>query len=1035
MPDSPRSQTFFERPILNSPYAYPGRHWQLEGGRPTDRIVERRRDAAFLTAVAQSKRGGGPGDQGRLDLAERTEDGREYAYAVINAVREKVDAWRRIADPNAWRVTPTTRRLLNHWRTHPFAGIRPFFCQIEAAETAIWLAEVAPRSKANAAVLEDLERVNAEANPGLSRVALKLATGAGKTTVMAMLIAWQTLNKVARPGSTRFTDAFLVVAPGITIKDRLRVLRPNDPGEYYKSRELVPRDLLPGMKRARIVVTNYHAFGLRERFDAAAGARRALEGRGGPLDTKESPGQMLRRVMPELMNAGRVCVINDEAHHCYREKPGRDEPGGDEEGRLSGDDLQEANRNEQAARQWIGGLEAVAERLGGKGGGVGTVYDLSATPFFLQGSGYAEGTLFPWTVSDFSLMDAVESGIVKLPRVPVADNLPAGRKPLYRDLWPAIRKAMPKGRSKARGMAPGDLPTELKTALDALYGHYVKVDAAWRRAGIAAPPCFIVVCNNTTSSKLVYDYIAGHETEPAEEGGAPGFVEGALELFRNHDDYHQPLARPNTLLIDSAQLESGDALDKTFRDDAAAEIDQFRREMRERGDGAAAETVSEQDLLREVMNTVGKEGKLGGRVRCVVSVAMLTEGWDANNVTHVLGLRAFGTQLLCEQVIGRALRRMSYDTVPDPVDPARNPDGVFEAEYADILGIDFDFTAEPVVAEPKPPAKTTRVEAVRPARDHLEIVFPRVRGYRVELPQTTVDYRFGEDSTLVLTPEMTGATHTLMEGIVGEGADLTLEHLKEKRPSAVVFHLTNRLLATIYRRGDGSWNPALFGRLKPVVRTWLENHLVCKGDTFPGQLLYQELADEACGRINHAITLGNAGARPVRALPDPANPVGSTHEVGFSTRSADLWRTDPRRCPVDWVVLDSGWEAEFCRVLESHDKVLRYVKNHGLGLEIPYAFGGAARTYRPDFIVVADDGRGPADPLSLVIEIKGRRREDAKAKAEAAAKRWVPGVNNLGEYGRWAFAEFTDPFELRGDLDGRIRQQVDAWTGGPNDAG
>ena len=321
--------------------------------------------------------------------------------------------------------------------------------------------------------------------------------------------------------------------------------------------------------------------------------------------------------------------------------------------------------------------------------------DLSATPFFLRGSGYAEGTLFPWTMSDFSLMDAIECGIVKLPRVPVAENIPGNEMPVYRNLWEHIRKEMPKkGRGKGGALDPLELPTRLQTALEALYGHYEKTFKLWEARGIPVPPCFIVVCQNTAISKLVYDFISGFQRE--NEDGTTTLANGRLPLFRNFDETTgNPLARPNTLLIDSEQLEAGDALDDKFRGMAADEIARFRRDIIERtGDTHAGDNISDQELLREVMNTVGTHGKLGGAIRCVVSVSMLTEGWDANTVTHILGIRAFGTQLLCEQVIGRALRRQSYDL---------NEENLFNVEYADIFGIPFDFTAKPVIAPPQPP--------------------------------------------------------------------------------------------------------------------------------------------------------------------------------------------------------------------------------------------------------------------------------------------------------------------------------------------
>src|ERR1051326_2170683 len=349
---------------------------------------------------------------------------------------------------------------------------------------------------------------------------------------------------------------------------------------------------------------------------------------------------MLQRVMPELMGMKNILAINDEAHHCYREKPRAEGDGGEEEP-LKGEEKEEAEKNQEAARLWISGLEAVDRKLG-----LQRVLDLSATPFFLRGSGYAEGTLFPWTMSDFSLMDAIECGIVKLPRVPVAENIPGNEMPMYRDLWENIRKDMPKkGRGQGGDLDPLKLPTRLQTAIQALYGHYEKTFNLWVDAGIRVPPCFIIVCQNTAISKLVYDFVSGFHRKI--ENGTTTLENGRLALFRNFDESTgNPLPRPNTLLIDSEQLEAGDALDDNFRSMAIDEIERFRREIIERtGDARAADNLTDQELLREVMNTVGKPGQLGGSIRCVVSVSMLTEGWDANTVTHILGIRAFKTQI------------------------------------------------------------------------------------------------------------------------------------------------------------------------------------------------------------------------------------------------------------------------------------------------------------------------------------------------------------------------------------------------------
>ncbi|MDR0250061.1 MAG: DEAD/DEAH box helicase family protein [Burkholderiales bacterium] len=1005
---------FFEKPILNSPYACPLRHWELDKrGQPTQKIIDSRRRAEFITPIPKPKKQKGQPKQSKLLFDEgkglSTEEQQYDHQAVINAVRQEVDKWRALSNPADWRVTPETARLLQHWRHHEFSGLRPFFCQIEAVETAIWLTEVAPRiGNTGGSFLDHLERANQDANPELLRLALKLATGAGKTTVMAMLIAWQTINAVRSPTSQRFTRGFLVVTPGITIKDRLQVLQPNDPYSYYRSRELVPGDMLADLERAKIVITNYHAFKRRERVELSRGGKALLQGRGGdPLDTLETEGQMLQRIMPDLMGLKKLLVINDEAHHCYREKPGLAE-----DDSLKGDEKKEAEENNAAARLWISGLETVQRKLG-----ISRVFDLSATPFFLRGSGYAEGTLFPWTMSDFSLMDAIECGIVKLPRVPVTDNIPGAQMPMFRNLWEHIRADMPKkGRGKAEGLDPLELPVQLQTALEALYGHYAKTYDLWLEAGIKVPPCFIVVCNNTATSKLVYDYISGFWRADG------AYESGRLALFRNQDDHGESLGRPRTLLIDSEQLESGEALDDNFRSMAAEEIERFRREIIERtGDAQAAQKITDQDLLREAMNTVGKQGRLGDSIRCVVSVSMLTEGWDANTVTHVLGVRTFGTQLLCEQVIGRALRRQSYEL---------NSEALFNVEYADVLGIPFDFNAEPVVAPPQKPRETIQVKALR-EREPLAIQFPRVQGYRVELPEERLRAAFSNDSLMELTPELVGATQTRNSGIIGEQIDLNLAHTGDVRPSTVVYELTSHLLLTRFRDADGEPQLHLFGQLKRIVRQWLENYLNCKGGTYPAQLKYKTLADDACERINAGITRAFLEKRPVQAVLDPYNPVDSTRHVNFNTAKTDRWETggltnDGPRCHINWIILDSDWEAEFCRVAELHPRVRAYVKNHNLGFEVPYRKEGQPHRYRPDFILRVDDGHGEDDLLNLVVEIKGYRGEDAKIKKETMLTHWIPGVNRLDAHGRWAFAEFTDVWQIQGNFAEEVREAFNA---------
>lgn len=1010
---------FFKNPILNSPYTYPGRHWELEGGQPSGNVIEKRRSCSYLTPIPKSKNRKKDAEQADLftDQPKVSVEGVEYdPTSIVNQVRGQVDTWRNLPE-SQWGVTPTTARLLRHWRTHDFATIRPFFCQIEAVETAIWLAEVAPKLKGKNVFNYNnyLKGVNADANPDLFRIALKLATGAGKTMVMSMLIAWQTANAVRTPGSKKYSKAFLIIAPGITIRDRLRVLLPNDTQSYYHEREILPRDMMGDIEKAKIVITNYHAFQRREKMDLSKGTRRVLEGRAGePMATKETEGEMVRRVMGELMGE-KVIVINDEAHHCYHMKSVGDVV--DTVDGLTGDEKTEAKKENEFARMWITGIEAVKRQMG-----VVTVYDLSATPFFLSGSGYREGTLFPWVMSDFSLMDAIECGIVKLPRVPIEDNVcDEDDMPKLRNLWEHIGKKMPRGKG-GKAFDPKQLPPLLQTGLFALYGHYEKTDEMWKKAGVQVPPVFIIVCSNVKASKAVYDWVSGWDWENAD--GNPEPNEGRLPLFRNFNEHGDRVEHPRTLLIDSQQLESGDALDASFRKVYAAEIERFRREMVERtGNAEAGKKISDSDLLREVMNTVGQKGKLGEHIRCVVSVSMLTEGWDANTVTHILGIRAFGTQLLCEQVVGRGLRRLNYTT---------DDEGKFGVEYADILGIPFDFTAKSEGGEIKPPPPFTQVHAVRPDRDHLEITFPHVEGYRIELPKETLQAKFSDDSKMSLTPAEVGPTKSIVQGIVGEGVELTVDVLGSIRPSAISYVLARELLFRKFADPDGNLKMHLFHKLQMIARQWIKECVGVKDGAQIAQIImYPSLLDDACERIRAGITEAYIDERPVMAIIDPNNPIGTTSKVNFRTTKTNLYFTDPEKCHVDIAVCDSNWERYFCQAVESNSRVLRYVKNHALGFEVPYRSGDENRRYLPDFIVVINLGTEEEQILlNLVVEIKGLRREKDKDKQNAMKTYWVPGVNHLKTYGRWAFAEFRDPDTMDDELEEIITKNVNEMIEG-----
>lgn len=444
------SQVVIANPVINSPFHEPDRHFRFDDDGITNEIVDGRRPSSYFVPIAQPKK---KGKQLAFDT-EWTED-RIQENKDVNRIRERVAIWR---NGGYAGVTPPTRRLLEYW-TDPEREKKLFFCQIEALETAIYITECARQF--DPWIANWLRDQNDLSNPGLPRIAHKMATGSGKTVVMAMLIAWQALNKLANPQDPRFSDAFLIVTPGITIRDRLRVLLPNDPRNYYAERDVVPSWQMEELGRSKIVITNFHAFQAREKVQAASLTKKLLtQGTDGSAFT-ETPDEVVRRVCRELGTKKQIVVLNDEAHHCYRRKPdGLDE-------KLTADDRKEAAQREEEARIWISGIEAVKRKIGVK-----AIYDLSATPFFLRGSGYSEGTLFPWVVSDFSLIDAIEAGIVKVPRVPVADDAMSGDSPTYRDLWLRIREQLPrKGAKTEKVTGEPKLPVELEGAIQSLYGN------------------------------------------------------------------------------------------------------------------------------------------------------------------------------------------------------------------------------------------------------------------------------------------------------------------------------------------------------------------------------------------------------------------------------------------------------------------------------------------------------------------------------------------------------------------------------------
>jgi type III restriction enzyme len=989
-----------ENPIINSPYEEPKRHYRFDDDdQITDQIVEQRRGSSYFVPIASPRK---KGKQQELFDAQAQEKKTESDH--VNRIRDRVALWRKREYPD---VTPVTASLLRYWTDPDRRGKPLFFCQIEALETLIFITEVAKQTKYGDDWIEKRLREEAQkAGTDLFRLACKMATGTGKTVVMSMLIAWQTLNKRRYPKDNRFSDTFLVCTPGITIRDRLRVLLPSDEGNYYRLLDLVPHETLPELGTAKIVITNFHAFKRREKGDAGGLTKRILTAKN-PGAFTETPEEMVNRVCRELGAQREIIVINDEAHHCYRSASGVASAPRVVE-KLTAEEKREAEARDEEARLWLTGLEAVHEKIGVK-----AVYDMSATPFYLKGSGYPEGTLFPWVVSDFSLIDAIESGIVKIPRVPVADNAMTAEYPKYRNLWVYIREGLPKkGRGVEAVAGPPVLPQELQGAMESLYGHYKRQFAAWEsdqegRENGRTAPVFIVVCNNTSVSKLAFDWIAGHETEHQHPDGAPIVAPGQLEIFSNVRDQRW-LDRPNTILVDSEQFESEEGMSLEFKKLAAHLIEEFKAECRQRFPGRDVEQITDEDLMREVLNTVGKVGKLGEHVKCVVSVSMLTEGWDANTVTHILGVRAFGTQLLCEQVVGRGLRRQSY---------VLNDQGFFDPEYADVYGVPFNFIPCAGLAEGRAPATPrvgSKVRAVPERlidRPWLEITFPHVLSYRYDVPPEALTAKFDASSRVVLTTQDI-PTRTVNAPIVGETVELTLEEAKAARPQTVAFQLATHLQQHHFR--DKVW---LFPQLLNIVRNWLgdpdgDSPYVDYGDeTFVGLLLFVQKKNEVAEKLAKAIIRGSGGEKRLRADLPEFDRTGSTTGVAYDTVKS-VWKTDPAKCHLNYVPEDSSWETQFVEKIERMEEVKAYVKNQSLGFKISYTFEGRPGSYYPDYILKIDDGRGMADLLNLIAEISGQELKQKQAKVETAKTLWVPAVNNERIFGRWAYLEIDNPSKV-----------------------
>ncbi len=978
-------------PILNSPYKEPNFHFKSDERGLTDEVLEFRRPSSFYIPVPRAKSMKKRAEQNVAEGAFGSELQKENEF--INKVREKIKEWR---NKDYSGLTKTSRDLLFYWKDESRDN-KLFFCQVEALETLMYINEVAEKS-GEVWIINELKKAGKEANPGLYRIALKMATGSGKTVVMAMIIAYNTLNKIRYPLDTRFTDAFVIVTPGITIRDRLNVLLPNDPNNYYRKRDIVSYQDFELLHSATIFITNYHQLELRQNPRFQIGGVMKATGLIKEETTKEISSAMVNRAFKSVLQKTRILVINDEAHHCYREKP--------LEEKLSGEDRKEADENNKAARVWINGLEALAKKLN-----VNALIDLSATPYFLRGSGYQEGTLFPWVIYDFSILDALECGVVKIPRLPVkSDTITLDDEPEFRNLWLYVRDDLPK-----KGLKTGDydlssfaLPTKLAAALLSLYGSYEKYYREYEKQRKldpnVMPPVMIVVCNNTTVSEIVYRWIAGYERETA--SGKIKIEKGNLEIFRNEDGT-QFFDRPNTLLIDSAQLESGEKINDEFKKIFLKETEDFHKEYKRRFPGR--DDPTDEELLREVMNTVGKPEKLGENIKCVVSVSMLTEGWDVNTVTHILGIRAFSTQLLCEQVVGRALRRIDYNIDEDT--------GMMTPEYAEVYGVPFSFLRVEGNVTPQPPKVFHRVRGL-PEREKYEITFPRVEGYRYELNETKLAANFTEESKIIIENE---PMEVVSEGVVGYGTIETLEKIKERREGEVIIRLTEGLLKRYYVDADGTEKYWLGPKLRKIVEEFVKNYIVLKDRMVIGYLSVGTYFTGALTKIQQGIiteNIANIDSKKILPILVPYDTLGSTRYVDFlTTRPVQ----ETIKSHVNYVVADTKeWEQGVAKKLEQMEEVISYVKNQNLGFAIPYEHEGVARHYTPDFAAKIE--MPDKSLLNLLIEVTGRKDDKKIMKIKTTREFWIPAVNNDGRFGQWALLEVQDIHETQNLIRGGLNK-------------
>ncbi|HEX9051191.1 MAG TPA: hypothetical protein VF841_11725 [Anaeromyxobacter sp.] len=1006
-------------PILCSPFEEPREHWRIRLHEPAVREQGRRRAVFFYRDPKTAQVAG--------------EDGsREEELTNVNLIRERLAAWRRAGWPG---VSRTTLELLRYWRRDGRQH-RLFFAQLEAAETVIFLVEARQDLLQGVDVPWD-ERP--DGTRAFRRYAAKMATGAGKTTVMAMLASWSILNKVASRADGRYSDMVLVVCPNVTIRDRLRELDPaHGEASVYRTRDLVPPHLMPQLSRGHVLVTNWHVFekqamqvgGVSSRvaragvaevttetiqigeksttargsryltpqsFDAlrAAGELRVLaqlDDAGTKFKVEstrfvESDAAMVNRVLGrEVGGKQNLLVMNDEAHHAYRIRAN------DAEEEIASlfeeEDVEEVEEDEKEATVWIEGLDRV-DRLRG----INFCVDLSATPYYLHAAGRDANRPFPWVVSDFSLADAIESGLVKIPQLAVADATGAGH-PSYYNIWSWI---LPQLTAAERGGKKGSPKPEavLKWAaapLTLLGGHWRDTFRAWKEAGQPRPPVFIVVCKNTKIAKVVFEWIG--------DGGTPGGVAPcAIDELRNRDGEAVTI-RVDTKVVhetDSGEAKADELRWMRFTLDTVGKLtwpsDRQGRSLYPEGFEELAKK------LERPLHPPGRD------VRCIVSVGMLTEGWDCNTVTHVVGLRPFMSQLLCEQVVGRGLRRASYDL---------GENGHFTEEVAKVLGVPFEIVpfkagATPTTTKPK----QFQIHALR-EKHQFEIRFPRVERYAAAVRnRVTVDWASVPplDIDPLRIPDFVEMKANLPSNqgrpsLYGPGRvdDVTLESFRAEHREQKLAFIVAAELTKEYAASPACQAPphALFPQMLQIVQRFLTEK-VTGGD--PRDLLLSPYFGWLVEHLREAIRPDDAGGEaPEIAVYEQGRGDGSTAEVDFWTRRDPV---SVVKSHVNAVVPDTAvWEQSAAAYLDRDPHVDAFVKNAGLGFAIPYVHNGEDHDYVPDFIVRVDR----PDRLNLVLETKGY--DPLKEVKAAAAERWVNAVNAEGSKGRWAYRVVTHPSQV-----------------------